>query len=279
MKTRLDNRAQGRSARRTRPATHIAGPCTAVIAVITLTLHPGSARATPRRLFPALAGAAVVRHTPAAIPAPTRSQGATLAGMVSATEARARPDGGRRVWHVATQTSWSHEPMVLLVLGSAMHDGAQWLRVRLPIRPDGTAGWIPRDNTTLLHTRYWITVNTRARTVTVDRSGRTVRRFRAVVGKPSTPTPTGLAAIYEKDSQPDPTGFLGPWALPLTILSNALRRFEGGPGRVAIHGRDGTSLLDPIGTARSHGCIRIDNGPITWIAHHVPQGTPVDITR
>jgi lipoprotein-anchoring transpeptidase ErfK/SrfK len=42
--------------------------------------------------------------------------------------------------------------------------------------------------------------------------------------------------------------------------------FGGGPGRVAIHGRDGTSLLDPLGSARSHGCIRIDNGPITWMA-------------
>jgi lipoprotein-anchoring transpeptidase ErfK/SrfK len=35
--------------------------------------------------------------------------------------------------------------------------------------------------------------------------------------------------------------------------------YGGGPGRVAIHGRAGASLLDPLGTARSHGCIRIDN--------------------
>lgn len=36
--------------------------------------------------------------------------------------------------------------------------------------------------------------------------------------------------------------------------------------------------LDPIGTAASHGRIRIDNGPITWMAHHLPAGTPVMIT-
>jgi lipoprotein-anchoring transpeptidase ErfK/SrfK len=28
---------------------------------------------------------------------------------------------------------------------------------------------------------------------------------------------------------------------------------------------------------RSHGCIRIDNQPVTWLAHHIPQGTPVQI--
>jgi lipoprotein-anchoring transpeptidase ErfK/SrfK len=105
-----------------------------------------------------------------------------------------------------------------------------------------------------------------------------VRTSRAVVGKGSTPTPAGLAAIYERDPQPDPRAFLGPWALPLTALSNVLYNFGGGPGRVAIHGRAGTSLLDPLGSARSHGCIRIDNGPITWMAHHLPAGTPVQIT-
>lgn len=128
-------------------------------------------------------------------------------------------------------------------------------------------------------TPFWITVNERARLVTIYRDGRRVRRFRAVVGKPSTPTPAGLAAIYERDPQPDPTAFLGPWAIPLTALSEALHSFEGGPGRIAIHGRDGASLLDPLGSARSHGCVRIDNAPITWMAHHIPRGTPVQVRR
>jgi hypothetical protein len=202
-----------------------------------------------------------------------------LAGIVLGAEARARPGAGRRIWRVGTETSWSSQAQVLLVLGSAMHRGRQWVRVLLPIRPDHSTGWIPRDNVTLLHTRYWVTVDTRARTVTVDRGGRRVHRYRAVIGKPGTPTPTGLAAIFERDPQPDPTGFLGPWALPLTVFSNVLLNFGGGPGRVAIHGRDGASFLDPIGSAASHGCIRIDNEPITWMAHHLPQGTPVQITR
>jgi lipoprotein-anchoring transpeptidase ErfK/SrfK len=167
---------------------------------------------------------------------------------------------------------------VLLVLGSAYHRHRQWLRVLLPIRPDSTTGWIPRDNVVLLSTPYWVTIDKTARSVTIFRSGKLIHSFTAVVGKPATPTPDGIAAIYERDPQPDPHGFLGPWALPLTIFSNVLYNFGGGPGRVAIHGRDGASLNDPLGSARSHGCIRIDNSAIDWMATNLPQGTPVQIT-
>jgi L,D-transpeptidase catalytic domain len=51
-----------------------------------------------------------------------------------------------------------------------------------------------------------------------------------------------------------------------------------GPGRIAIHGRGSTSLRDPLGSARSHGCIRIDNAAIRFLAAHVPDGSPVEIT-
>lgn len=214
---------------------------------------------------------------PPAIAPPTEDGGATLAAIVAGVEARSQPDGGRPIWHVGTATSWSSEPQVLLVMGSAVRDGQQWLRVLLPIRPDHSTGWIPRNNVTLSQTGYWVVVDKRARTVTVYLDGRRLRSAEAVIGAAATPTPDGLAAIWERDRQPDPTGFLGPWALPLTALSNVLHNFGGGPGRVAIHGRDGTSLENPLGSAASHGCIRIDNGPITWMAHHLPQGTPVEI--
>ena len=92
------------------------------------------------------------------------------------------------------------------------------------------------------------------------------------------PTPRGLFAVAERVRQPDPNGFLGPWALLLTAHSDALARFEGGPGTVAIHGRAGTSLSDPLGSARSHGCIRIDNSAVSFLARVAREGTPVLIT-
>ena len=111
--------------------------------------------------------------------------------------------------------------------------------------------------------------------MTVYRDGRKQRSFQAVIGKPATPTPRGLYAIYEKLAQPDPKGFLGPWALHLTAFSDVLFNYGGGPGRVAIHGRDGTSLADPLGSSASHGCIRVDDANIIWMARVVPLGTPV----
>jgi lipoprotein-anchoring transpeptidase ErfK/SrfK len=212
------------------------------------------------------------------ITAPSRRNGATIARVVAPTMVRARPDAGRDVWLARAATSWSAAPQSLLVLGSAWHAGRLWLHVLLPIRPDGSSGWIPRNNTQLSGTHYWITVDKTARTVTVYGHGTRIRFFRAVVGKPATPTPDGLAAVYEVDRQPDPEGFLGTWALPLTILSNTLHSFGGGPGRIAIHGRGGASLLDPLGSAASHGCIRLDNSNVGWLAQMIRPGTPVQIS-
>ena len=217
---------------------------------------------------------------PPATATPTRAHGAVAARIVAAAHARAEPgEQARALWRAGTVTEWSRQPQRLLVLGRAEHRGRTWLRVLLPIRPNGSAGWIPADNAVLGRTRYWIDVRLRSRRVTVLRDGRRVRRFRAVVGAPGTPTPRGLAAVYERNPQPDPRGFLGPWALSLTALSTVLEDYGGGPGRVAIHGRAGASLRDPLGSARSHGCLRVTNRAVAWLARRVPPGTPVRIRR
>ncbi len=74
-----------------------------------------------------------------------------------------------------------------------------------------------------------------------------------------------------------PRAFEGPWVLPLTAHSTVLKHFDGGDGQVALHGRGGASLADPLGSARSHGCVRLANQAIDWIAGHVAVGTPVRI--
>jgi lipoprotein-anchoring transpeptidase ErfK/SrfK len=215
--------------------------------------------------------------SPPAIAAPAVQTGATIARLVAAAPARAKPGAGHVVAHVSAATDWAHEPMELMVLNSAVVDGRQWLQVRLPARPNRSSAWISADRVQLTHTGFWIHVRTAHRLVAVYHDGKLVHRYHAVIGKRSTPTPHGLFSIYERIPL-RPGGFLGKMALPLTAFSPTLRRFGGGPGRVAIHGRGGTSFNDPLGSARSHGCIRIDNGPVTWIANHVPRGTPVDVT-
>lgn len=208
---------------------------------------------------------------------PSRAHGATVARIVAPTFARRRLAAPRRGWRVSTATAWSGQPQTLLVLAARRYRGGDWLRVLLANRPNGSAGWIPSDRAVLARTRYWIDVRLGSRQVVVRRDGKAVRRFGAVIGAPATPTPLGLAAIYERNRQPDPNAFLGPWVLALTALSNVLENFGGGPGRVGIHGRSGASLRDPLGSARSHGCIRVDNRHVSWMAASVPAGTPVRI--
>jgi len=216
--------------------------------------------------------------TAAALPTqPSRKRGATIARLVAPTFARPRLASPRRARPIGADTAWSGQPQTLLVLDSAISHGNEWVKVLLPSRPNGSTGWIPRDKVVLAHTRYWIDIRVNARRVTVYQDGKRIRRFSAVVGAPATPTPTGLAAVYERNRQPDPGEFLGTWALPLTIMSNVLENYGGGPGRVAIHGRAGASLQDPLGSARSHGCIRIDNKDVSWMAEHIRAGVPVRI--
>ena len=201
------------------------------------------------------------------------------AHVVVATDARTAPDASSPLrMRLGTATPWTRGPMTLLVLGDRRDaDGRRWLRVRLPLRPNDAAGWISDDVVRLRRNPWRVTISTSKRTVAVLRDGRPVRVARAVIGKPATPTPHGRFAIYERARQARPSGFVGPWALHLTAHSNVLDNYGGGPGRVAIHGRAGASLLDPLGTARSHGCIRIDNAHIRRLARDLPLGTPVTI--
>lgn len=204
---------------------------------------------------------------------------AWIAHLVAPVDARSAPAAGRDVTRIAALASWNHGPVGLLVLAERTgHDGRLWLRVRLPQRPNGASAWIPADRTQLASTPWRIVISIRRRTVSLEHAGRVVRVYRAVVGKPATPTPTGLFAVSERVSQPDPHGFYGPWVLLLTAYSRTLLHFAGGPGQIGIHGRDGASLRDPLGTALSHGCIRIDNAAITVFARVAVEGTPVLIT-
>jgi len=185
--------------------------------------------------------------------------------------------GGRVRSHLGTASLWDKGPVQLMVLDNKMIGNTEWLQVRLPTRPNSSRGWIDA-NYARLHVDPWrVDVSRSKKRLSVYRAGRRVRTFKVVVGKPSTPTPSGLFAIYEKIPQHPITEFEGAEVLTLTAHSNKLKHFEGGPGRVAIHGRAGASLYDPLGTARSHGCIRVSNHPVRWIAHHLPLGTSVRV--
>lgn len=215
---------------------------------------------------------------PLGVHAPSRAHGAYVAKVLHTTVLRERPGGGRRFWTARTATAHSHGATRLLVL-AAHRDrrGRPWLKVDAPVRPNARAGWVIARDVQLDRTGWYLSVSTGRRELRVYRGGRLVRRARLVVGAPATPSPHGLFAVYEITRQADPDAFVGPYAMHLTALSDALRSFDGGPGRVALHGRGPASLVDPLGTARSHGCLRADNGVVDWLRGRARPGTPIRI--
>jgi lipoprotein-anchoring transpeptidase ErfK/SrfK len=212
---------------------------------------------------------------PVAGPTPTVAWTATPTYPTAARSAPRR--GARRIARVTTAAAWDGGPVGLLVLGARRDDaGRLWIRVQLPERPNGRAGWIDADYAKLSRTPWRIVIDRGRRRATAFRSGRRVRSWRVVVGKPSTPTPRGLFAVYERVRQSSGSE-LGPWVLQLTAHSNTLLNYGGGPGRVALHGRSGPLLADPLGSARSHGCIRMQNRIARWLAARLRPGTPVEV--
>jgi lipoprotein-anchoring transpeptidase ErfK/SrfK len=199
-----------------------------------------------------------------------------LAVLLTAHAAHREPEAGSpQTELVPSRRPITGEQTTLPVTGSLTGpDGVRWLQVMLPGRPNSSTGWIAQNGTRKLVTGWHIVVNLAARRVRVYGDAHLVRTLQAVVGKPSTPTPTGEFFVEETLQMPSGEAG-GPFALALSARSDALQEFEGGPGQVAMHGRD--NLGGTLGTAASHGCIRLDTASIDWLAARIGPGTPVTI--
>jgi lipoprotein-anchoring transpeptidase ErfK/SrfK len=184
--------------------------------------------------------------------------------------------GSRRVGAVNSWRPITGSQTVLPVIKRTTRDGMRWLRVRAPGRPNGTKAWMAQAGTALTTTNWSIVVRTSSRRLLVYRYGRLVRSFGAIVGKPSTPTPHGHFFV-EESVRMVPGAAGGPFALALSARSNVLQEFEGGPGQIAIHGI--ANLGGTLGTAASHGCVRVSNRSVRWLITRIPAGAPVAIRR
>ncbi len=212
-----------------------------------------------------------------AVPQPPNRVFASTAGLLSDAPVYAEPGGGKVVTTARVDTSWTGSAAVLLIARSATDStGRLWLKVFLPVRPNGSAGWILAEHAQIGTTSARVEISTRARKLRLRRAGKIVFTTSVVVGKPSTPTPHGDFAIYERADSPKGSN-VGPFALHLTAFSNVLHSYDGGPGRIAIHGRSGSLLADPLGSASSHGCIRLTNSVLQHLARYAKPGTPVSI--
>jgi len=208
--------------------------------------------------------------------APRQPSTRPVVALLSAHTVRVAPrTGARRIGSVATRRPLTRARTVLPVLGRS-GPGNGWLRVRLPGRPNGHSGWISAKRTSVRSTPWRLLVDLSARRLDVFRDGRAVRRFRAVIGKPSTPTPRG--SFFVEEALALAGGDAGaPFALATSARSNVLREFEGGPGQVAVHGT--RHLSGALGSASSHGCVRVSTRAIAWLARRIGAGVPIAIGR
>jgi lipoprotein-anchoring transpeptidase ErfK/SrfK len=224
------------------------------------------------------AGAAIAAPSPLGAGREAVKATQQLAIISRATEAFSKPTAGsRRLATVSAIRPITSEQTVLPVIALATDaHGAAWLRVLLPGRPNSHSGWIRGRSTTPAVTEWQITIRISTRQVIVHRDGRMARTFKAVVGKPSTPTPLGRFFV-EETVKLNPQDLGAPYALALSARSNVLQEFDGGDGQTALHGTNNIGGI--LGTAASHGCIRLDTQAITWLASRIEPGVPVTITR
>lgn len=162
-------------------------------------------------------------------------------------------------------------PTVFLVDATA---GPDWLRVLIPMKPNGTHAWVHRSEVTLTSNTNRLVVDIANRSVTFYSGANVVSQTSAVVGKDGTPTPTGTYYVTDLLKPENPGGAYGPYILATSARSDAFDFFNGGEPIVALHGTNQPWL---IGSAASNGCVRLPNDISTQLASITPLGTPVYI--
>jgi L,D-transpeptidase catalytic domain len=162
---------------------------------------------------------------------------------------------------------------VVLVLGEVRRRGATWVRVRLPVLPNGRTGWVPRSalgGYGFVRTR--LVVDRAQLTATLFEDGRPIFHAPVGIGTPGAPTPSGEFYVRLKLAGFDDP-FYGPVAFGTNARSVVLTDWPGG-GYIGIHGTNAPELIPG---RVSHGCVRMRNEDIVALSRLMPVGTPLTI--
>ena len=189
-----------------------------------------------------------------------------------ATVVRRSPDRrSKAITRLRFQTEHRLAELYLALRETDDEQGRTWVEVRLPRRPNGSTGWVPREALGAWRVvRTQFVVDRRRLRATLYRSGRRIWSSRVGVGKRETPTPAGRFYVREK-LFPDPAGFYGPLAIGTSGYAPRLTDWPLG-GVVGIHG---TSLPELLPGRVSNGCVRVRNRAIRKLRRLLPIGTPV----
>jgi lipoprotein-anchoring transpeptidase ErfK/SrfK len=218
---------------------------------------------------------------------PYRPSATQKVATLNADKTTYKSPGGRHAGSVSKNRPITGEATTLPVLKTVTRGKTTWLDVRLPGRPNSHTGWITSTHTYSWKTSWHLVVavgpNTtgfsNSRRVYAFNHGKLVKDWLVVTGAPGRVTPTGQFFVEENISYRRDPSFPGsPYALATSARSDTFTEFDGGPGQVALHGMGGGLYARP-GTAVSHGCVRLLNRDITWLANRILPGTPVTIVR
>jgi hypothetical protein len=184
---------------------------------------------------------------------------------------RAHPDRTAHV--VTTMAADEASNLVLVIAGVDVSPSKTWYRIRLPILPNNSTGWVPADalgDLTVVHTHLY--VDQKKLRATLKRDGKTIFTTIVGVGHAYWPTPRGEFYIRDKFTNFD-NAFYGPVAFLTSARSAVLTDWPGG-GFVGVHGTNEPGILPG---RVSHGCIRMPNESILKLARLMQVGSPLTI--
>ncbi len=196
------------------------------------------------------------------------------ANAVEQAVARTRPSpNARAVTRLRYYTEDGYPEVYVVLARYTDKHGRTWLKVRLPMRPNGRTGWVRSGALGRLHTvSTFLRVDKHRLRATLYRHGRAIWRAPVGIGKHGTETPGGHFYIRERLKVPSRSSLYGPLAFGTSAYSK-LTDWPGG-GVIGIHGTNEPGLIPG---RPSHGCVRVRNRDILRLGRLMPIGTPVRI--
>ena len=163
-------------------------------------------------------------------------------------------------------------PERYLVLRSKLGRGGKpWLQIRIPRRPNGSKGWVPRRALGRLRVLTTsLEIDKRRLKGRLFKDGKEIWTSSIGVGATGTPTPNGRYWIRERLSNLGGNPAYGPVAFGTAAYSR-LSEWPGG-GVIGVHGTNAPGLIPG---RPSHGCVRVPNAKIAKLDRLMPVGTPV----
>lgn len=188
-------------------------------------------------------------------------------GEVAVYEEPGAPEPVQQIANPKSAEGLSVGPVVFLTAGP-YDPQAEWTKVYLPVRPNGTTGFVRSDAVDVSGNRFRVEVELTGHRLRLYDGDQQVLEEEIGVGTQNTPTPGGVFYIRSLIASTDPV--YGTYAFGLSGFSEIHESFNGGPGDIGIHGTNDPST---IGSDVSNGCIRLRDETVIHLAEVLPEAT------